>query len=74
MDDTKSHPAMLLTWCRNHLPTIRNCGQTTQDRIIKSLRENGLLEDCKHEHAHFVQSASGNESWYECDRCGEVVS
>jgi hypothetical protein len=69
-----SHDKRLWAWCKNTLPNIRNCGQATQDRIKKSLKEAGLVAECKHERAKLVQSASGNESWYECEACGEVVS
>lgn len=71
-DDTTAK--RLNMWCRCHLPKIRNCGPGTVDRIKKSLAENGLIEECKHENAKLVQSASGNESWYECVICGECVS
>jgi len=64
----------LWAWCKNIMPNLRGCGPTTQKGIKESLQKAGLLDVCNHERAHFVQSASGNESWYECDACGEVVS
>ena len=68
-----SQDKRLWAWCKNTLPNIRNCGPSTVDRIKKSLKEAGLVAECKHEKAVLVQSASGNESQYECEACGEVV-
>lgn len=70
----EAHAKRLKVWCKNELPKIRNCGETTRARITQSLTAAGLLADCKHEQAYLVQSASGNESWYECAHCGDVVA
>lgn len=64
----------LLAWCKNTMPNLRGCDPATQKRIKESLQKAGLMDVCNHERVRFVQSASGNESWYECNSCGEEVS
>lgn len=68
MSDIKKQ---LTEWCVKQLPMIKGVGKETREKIEASLKAAELLEDCKHENLHLVQSASGNESWYECVVCGK---
>lgn len=33
----------------------------------------GAVPECQHPKTQFIQSTSGNESWYECVDCGASV-
>lgn len=52
-------------WDRVMEGYCKNCGRKPNSGIC-----NCNKAECKHPTAHLAQSASGNESWYHCPRCG----